>query len=365
MDANGNSITIGNGGADNIIVNATDSIGLNGSQSVALSCATGNINLIPFNNGTTELGAVYINKASADVGDGILNVGTINYTTLNPPIPAYDLSAVLTAGNIATNSITLNNGVINQIKLLFPSASAFNPQITLTDGTTTNTIDKNGYTTRNTIANATYYLNFSDNFSTGTASIEKTAGLNCNPSTSTITAIGGFAGTATNAAAVSLTSDNSPGTYFIPFSKTTTATGNTLYIDNTTTPLTYDPSSSLLAVGELQLTNTQVPTTFTAGVLTIDCSNSTYRSFGFEIPANMTGLNLNNSRNNGVYTIVISNGTGTYTISNVLTGTTNRTSYLTTKTISIGQTWIMTVKVQTFTTPATTIINCVSLEQFV
>jgi hypothetical protein len=58
-----------------------------------------------------------------------------------------DLSAVLTAGNSATNSIALNNtGVGTNVISLLPNASASNPQITLTDGTTTNTIDKSIYT---------------------------------------------------------------------------------------------------------------------------------------------------------------------------------------------------------------------------
>jgi len=60
--------------------------------------------------------------------------------------------------------------------------------IVLTDGTTTNTINYLGYTTRNTTTNSTYYLNFSDSSSTGTGSIQKTAGLSCNPSTSTLSA---------------------------------------------------------------------------------------------------------------------------------------------------------------------------------
>jgi hypothetical protein len=43
-----------------------------------------------------------------------------------------------------------------------------------------------------------------------------------------------------------LTNDNTSGSYFIPFSKTAT-TSNALYIDNTTGPLTYNPSTSNLS----------------------------------------------------------------------------------------------------------------------
>ena len=60
--------------------------------------------------------------------------------------------------------------------------------ITLSDGTTTNTIDKNGYTTQNSVENATKYLNFSDISADGISAIKKTSGISCNPSTNAITA---------------------------------------------------------------------------------------------------------------------------------------------------------------------------------
>ena len=53
-------------------------------------------------------------------------------------------------------------------------------------------------------------------------------------------------GNASSATEIALTSDNTSGAYFIPFSKTASSTLNTLYIDNTTTPLTYNPSTSTL-----------------------------------------------------------------------------------------------------------------------
>jgi hypothetical protein len=51
------------------------------------------------------------------------------------------------------------------------------------------------------------------------------------------TDIGGNAGSSTT---VALTGDDGNGDYSIPYSKTSTATSNALYIDNTTTPLTYN-----------------------------------------------------------------------------------------------------------------------------
>jgi hypothetical protein len=112
-----------------------------------------------------------------------LGVTTINGSAYPPVVPADTLSAVLTAGNTATNKIVLNNAG-TQVITIDPSLNT----IVVTDGTTTNTINKSGYTTRNTTANATHYINFSDSSSTGTGAIQKTAGISLNPSTNTITA---------------------------------------------------------------------------------------------------------------------------------------------------------------------------------
>lgn len=100
--------------------------------------------------------------------------------------------------NLNTTALTINNPTtgasaeVDTTKLrvgLGTDVATVNPtQITITDGTTTNTINKTGYTTRNSVQNATHFLNFSDSSATGTGAIQKTAGLSCNPSTNTLTA---------------------------------------------------------------------------------------------------------------------------------------------------------------------------------
>ncbi len=59
-----------------------------------------------------------------------------------------------------------------------------------------------------------------------------------------------------------LTSDNTAGTYYIPFSKTTAGTEGRLFIDDTTGPLTYDPSTASMSMGILNLTSGGVTTTY-------------------------------------------------------------------------------------------------------
>lgn len=105
--------------------------------------------------------------------------------------------------------------------------------------------DHSGYRTFNTTNNVTHYLNFSDGFGTGVGNIQKTAGISCNPSTNTITATN-FTGTALSATRITTTSDNTNGTYFIPFVKTTAGPDTNVFIDDVTGPLTYNPSSSAL-----------------------------------------------------------------------------------------------------------------------
>lgn len=62
-----------------------------------------------------------------------------------------------------------------------------NNSLIITDGTTTNTMNKTGYTTKNTTVSATHYLNFSDSSATGIGAIQKSANFTVNPSTGALT----------------------------------------------------------------------------------------------------------------------------------------------------------------------------------
>ena len=157
------------------------------------------------------------------------------------------------------NSKTLhiqNTLLVDKIEDLNSTTVNFD-NIVLTDGTTTNIINKNGYTTTNTTANAIHYLNFSDNLDSGISNIKKTLKLSCNPSTNTITANtfnGDLFGTATNATTATntlVTSDNTSGTYYIPFCKTSGTDSKPLYINDTSCGLTYNPNTSTLTAQSL------------------------------------------------------------------------------------------------------------------
>jgi hypothetical protein len=100
--------------------------------------------------------------------------------------------------------------------------------------------------TTNNNNNATHYLTFTDS-ATGNQNLHTNSGITCNPNTDTITATT-FDGTATK---VATTSDNTSGTYFIPFTKTATSS-ETLYVDNSSGPLTYNPNSATLSTTTFQ-----------------------------------------------------------------------------------------------------------------
>ena len=161
--------------------------------------------------------------------------------------------------------------------------------IVLDDGVNTNTLDTTKWTgniqTVNTNANLVHYLNFSDSSVTGYGHPQKTASISCNPALGSITAttFNGSISSAATAVGVNLTADNTAGAYFIPFSKTTTATGNALFIDNSVTPLSYNPNTSRLACSEF------------SGDLLGNATSSTF-------------VNTTNDNTNTAYNLVFCNG---------------------------------------------------------
>ena len=257
----------------------------------------------------------------------------------------------LTIENGLADYTTLNDTTLN---LITSTTTSFHNSSTLsfTNGATTNTLNASNWTgfiqTVNTVANLTHYLNFSDASGTGYGHPQKTAGISCNPATNTITAtnFSGLASSSTTSVGVNLTSDNSSGTYHIIFSKTTSATGNSLYIDNTTGPLTYNPSTSVLTcttftgalsgnastATNLALSTTPTTATFASNTLTIVGSASTsFNSYTINITGTtntLSSINYTTPRINGLYRVGIYNaGTGDLTITATQGGTaTTRTN---------------------------------------
>jgi len=226
--------------------------------------------------------------------------------------------------NVITEQFTISSGVTNTT-------------LKVTNGIDNNIITPIGYTTKNTNANATHYLTFVDSSTTGVGAIQKTNGLSCNPNTNTITAtnFNGLASNATNAVNSTdatnatnlvLTSDNSSGSFFIPFSKLSAGT-HPLYLDDTTSSLTYNPSSSTITCSNFSglasdATNAVNSTNL---VLTSDNTAGTYYIPFSKLSAGTNPLFLDDttgplSYNPSTSTLTATNFSGTATnTNNVLT----------------------------------------------
>ena len=109
-------------------------------------------------------------------------------------------------------------------------------------------------------------------------------------------------GNSATSTAVALTGDDTSGDWFIPFSKTSSATSNVLYIDNTTTPLTYNASTSTLSsaaytIGSrVQTAGTNSSLIRQSGVLMDHINNATsgrHRFYVYDsVPAQINAFNI-------------------------------------------------------------------------
>jgi len=260
------------------------------------------------------------------------------------------------------NSITMTapSGGFNQI-IISNDISVNEPFIRLDDSLgVTNTLDHDKWTgnilSQNTTANLVHYLGFFDASGTGYGHPQKTALLSCNPALSIISATT-FSGNATSsstAVGVNLTSDNTAGTYFLTFSKTATATGNSLFIDNVTGPLTYNPSTSTMSAsyfsGDEIRPTSQNTATYAGSTLSISGAsngqNVSTRNSSVVITGgsgSISALTLTNMVVNGTYKIGILNSTGSNLTINTGLGANIRTIYSSGFNVSNGRYALMTI----------------------
>ena len=279
-----------------------------------------------------------------------------------------------------------------------------------------------------------YYMTFVDSSGNQTPHYDNVNSFTYNPSTQRVSAqqfqgtLIGNADSATSATTIRTTSDNTSGNYYIPFSKTTAGASTSLYLDDSTTPLIYNPSTNyltatkfigdlsgnavsatnvaitdqpttnttyyltfvtattgnqptyvdsstltynsstnLLLVNGLQLgTATNAITSFTANYLTIEGNSASNREFNFPITADMNGLTISNRRGNGVYKINITNSSGaSRTINSVLTTNSSQPNKTSYSPSAVIAVGEFWVMTIKVLNFAGTIYNCVSLEKFV
>ena len=221
---------------------------LNGNASTATTATTANQVMCESINAN----ASYPIVMSSTTGTGeksLLIDDTTTPLTYNP-----------STGKLSTNAIQIGTSATSGYVLTADASGNGTWQASSGGGTNATTIS---LTSDNT--SGTYYLPFSKTTTSTNNALyidNATGPLSYNPSTSTLTATT-FSGTATNASNVVITSDNTSGTYYVPFSKTTAGT-NPLYIDDTTGPLTYNPSTGVLTSAVMK--STSIPADLTTVV---------------------------------------------------------------------------------------------------
>lgn len=187
-------------------------------------------------------------------------------------------------------------------------------------------------------ANQVHYLTFVDSASNSFGRLQKSSGLNYNPNSGNLTStrfigdVSGNATSATNATNVAITNADVNATYYPVLAS---GTGNIgLTIDSVTTPLSYNPFSASLSVGNttiatgavttqtgtistrLNLTYASSTATFATGTLTLNAgATRSFQSFTFTMTANITALTLTNLGQNGSFNLFITgHATNDYTI---------------------------------------------------
>ena len=121
--------------------------------------------------------------------------------------------------------------------------------------------------------------------------VQKNASLSCNPSLGTITCttLNGVASSALTSGAITTITDNTNTICYIPFIKTTANLSSVLYVDDTTGPLSYNPSTSTLVCSIVNPT-TLTTTNLSATNLTSNIASSNFgiNYLTYAIPATGT-----------------------------------------------------------------------------
>jgi len=209
------------------------------------------------------IGSVFVDRTGTFSGDGDIYASNFygNASTATSSTSATNATNIQvnnTSANL-NHYLTFANSNTTGYKLLqATNGLIFNPNSnTLTTTTFSGALSGNASTCSiatniNTSVDNTTSSNCPIHFGTTTSGSQSTkvniAGLYYRPNVNILNCNfeGSLTGTATNGNAINLTSDNTSGTYYIPFSKLSAGSARQLYIDDTTGPLSYNPSTSTL-----------------------------------------------------------------------------------------------------------------------
>lgn len=211
--------TVGGISTDLLVLNNTTGLTINSNllltNQLSLTSATSQISL---NDGTNTNTITPTSITTSDTFNVKSTLGSINLTSPTGSIYANKTTPLTGDCNIYANFIGNLTGT---------ASNSSNIQINTTN------------------ANSIHYLSFTDNVSTTFQNLQASSGIKCNPRDDSITC-NSFIGPSTSTVSVDLISDDTFGTYYIPFSKSTAGTAKPLYIDDSLTGMTYNPNISTL-----------------------------------------------------------------------------------------------------------------------
>jgi hypothetical protein len=288
VNMSGHSIDISSSSGVIQLTSNNDKIGLDAATDINLVCSDGGINLTATGGFINMYSTLYLKDNASPIWDTSFFTGGFNFNltdlgnlaTLDVEGATFYLQSLSGNATIQPSTITIDTSIGGTASLTLNGPGGY-ALLGLTDGVNTNDITALGYTTINSVQNATQYLNFTGSSSTGVGAIQKTAGISCNPFYNTL----------------------SSGFVYTNLAIPTTITGATF------------------SSGTLTLTN---PAPFTALGQSITNSNN---YFNITMSANITALTPVNFRINGMYLVYITgNATIPYTISSSL-GSGIKTNY--------------------------------------
>ena len=224
--------TIIGGQAGSFVTNQSNNTCIGKSANVS-STAIANATAIGYNSIATASNQVRIGTSANTVSIPASTTTFDNAITQTNSASAITLAGQLTANNLITanSNLTIGNS---------------NPVINSTSGTNPLQLQGGGGQGVNIIVdNSAFTTTFNAN---GNVTFPNTVNA-----TTFVGALSGNASSATTTSTITTTSDNTLGSYYIPFTKTSAGASKTLYIDDTITPFTYNPSTSKLAINDMYL----------------------------------------------------------------------------------------------------------------
>ena len=208
-------------------------------------------------SGTTNTGSLILNGVDVSIALAQVPINTNNITILQQATTGITYNTTGDLTTIDNNVLISSTKYINSNRV--PTTGDNLTNKTYVDTAIANLVDS-APATLDTLNELAFALGDDPNFATtvtnaiaGKASLSATQ--NITGATTMSNPLNVFYGDGSNLTNVStstiaLTTDDSNGNWLIPFSKTTSATSNILYIDNSTTPLTYNANVGRLSATE-------------------------------------------------------------------------------------------------------------------